>query len=43
MEEDLAREIFYQKKITEQENSTEVFQIFNQSFFKTGRFPASYN
>ena len=43
MEEDLAQEIFYQKKIKEQENSTEVFQIFNQFFFKTGRFPASNN
>ena len=43
MEEDLSREIFYQKKIKEQENSTEVFQKFNQFFFKTGRFPASNN
>ena len=43
MEEDLAREIFYQKKIKEQENSTEVFKNFNQFFFKTGRFPGSNN
>ena len=43
MEEDLAREIFYQKKIKEQENSTEVFKDFNQFFFKTGRFPGSDN
>ena len=43
MEEDLAREIFYQKKIKEQENSTEVFKNFNQFFFKTGRFPGSDN
>ena len=43
MEEDLSREIFYQKKFKEQENSTEVFQKFNQFFFKTGRFPASNN
>ena len=33
MEEDLAREIFYQKKIKEQENSTEVFKNFYQFFF----------
>ena len=43
MEEDLAREICYQKKIKEQENSTEVFKNFNQFFFKTGRFPGSKN
>ena len=43
MKEDLAREIFYQKKIKEQENSTEVFKNFNQFFFKTGRFPGSDN
>ena len=43
MEEDLAREIFYQKKIKEQENSTEVFKNFNQFFFKTGRFPGNDN
>ena len=44
MEEDLAREIFYQKKIKERENSTEVFKNFNQFFFfKTGRFPGSDN
>ena len=43
MEEDLARELFYQKKIKEQENSTEVFKNFNQFFFKTGRFPGSDN
>ena len=43
MEEDLAREILYQKKIKEQENSTEVFKNFNQFFFKTGRFPGSEN
>ena len=43
MEEDLAREIFYQKKIKEQENSTEVFKNFNQFFFKTGRFSGSEN
>ena len=43
MEEDLAREISYQKKIKEQENSTEVFKNFNQFFFKTGRFPGSDN
>ena len=43
MEEDLAQEIFYQKKIKEQENSTEVFKNFNQFFFKTGRFPGSNN
>ena len=41
MEEDLAREIFYHKKIKEQENSTEVLQKFNQFFFKTGRFPGT--
>ena len=28
MEEDLAREIFYQKKIKEQENSTEILINF---------------
>ena len=43
MEEDLTREIFYQKKIKEQENSTKVFKNFNQFFFKTGRFPGSDN
>ena len=43
MEEDLAREIFYQKKIKEQENSTEVFKNFNRFFYKTGRFPGSDN
>ena len=43
MEEDLAREIFYQKKIKEQENLTEVFKNFNHFFFKTGRFPGSDN
>ena len=43
MEEDLAREIFYRKKIKEQENSTEVFQKFNQFFFKTGRYPGNNN
>ena len=43
MEEDLAREIFYQKKIKEQENSTEVFKNFNQFFLKTGRFPGNDN
>ena len=34
MEEDLAQEIFYQKKIKEQENSTEVFKTFNQFFLE---------
>ena len=43
MEEDLAREIFYRKKIKEQENSSEVFQKFNQFFFKTGRYPGNNN
>ena len=43
MEKDLAREIFYQKKIKEQENSTEVFKNFNNFFFKTERFPGSDN
>ena len=43
MEEDLAREIFYRKKIKEQENSTEVFQKFYQFFFKTGRYPSNNN
>ena len=43
MEEDLAREIFYQKKIKEQENSTEVFKNFNRFFFKTGRLSGSDN
>ena len=43
MEEDLAREIFYQKKIKKQENSTEAFKNFNQFFFKRGRFPGSNN
>ena len=43
MEEDLAREIFYCKKIKEQENSTEVFQKFNQFFFKTGRYLGNNN
>ena len=43
MEEDLAQEIFYQKKIKEQENSTEVFKNFNQFFFKARRFPGSDN
>ena len=43
MEEDLAQEISYQKKLKEQENSTEVFKNFNQFFFKTGRFPGSNN
>ena len=38
MEEDLAREIFYQKKIKEQENSTEVFKNFNQFFLKQEDF-----
>ena len=43
MEEDLAGEIFYRKKIKQQENSTEVFQKFNQFFFKTGRYPGNNN
>ena len=41
MEEDLAREIFYHKKIKEQENSAEVLQKFNQFFFKTRSFPGT--
>ena len=41
MEEDLAREIFYKKKIKEQENLTVVFQIFNQFFLKQEDIPVT--
>ena len=39
MEDDLSREIFYNKKIKEINNHTELLQKFSQFFYKTGRFP----
>ena len=41
IEDDLSREIFYNKKIKEITNHTEFLQKMSQFFYKTGRFPGS--
>ena len=42
MQDDLANEIYYTKKLKEIESHLEVFKIFNRFYFKTGRFPGNH-
>ena len=42
MEEDLANEKIYYKRIKEIESHAEFLMIFNNFYFKTGRFPGNY-
>ena len=38
IQEDLANEIYFTKKIKEMESHIDVLKIFNRFYFKTGRF-----
>ena len=42
MQDDLAREIYYTKKLKEIESHVEFLKIFNKFYFKTGRFPGNH-
>ena len=42
MQDDLANEIYFTKKIKEIESHVEFLKIFNQFYFKTGRFPGNH-
>ena len=42
MQDDLANEIYYTKKLKEIESHVEVLKIFNRFYFKTGRFPGNH-
>ena len=42
MQDDLANEIYFTKKIKEMESHVEFMKIFNRFYFKTGRFPGNH-
>ena len=42
MQEDLANEIYYTKKLKEVESHVDILKIFNKFYFKTGRFPGNH-
>ena len=42
MQDDLASEIYYTKKLKEIESHVEFLKIFNKFYFKTGRFPGNH-
>ena len=42
IQEDLANEIYFTKKIKEMDSHADVLKIFNKFYFKTGRFPGNY-
>ena len=42
MQDDLASEIYYTKKLKEIESHVEFMKIFNKFYFKTGRFPGNH-
>ena len=42
MEEDLANEIYYTKKLKEIESHVDILKIFNKFYFKMGRFPGNH-
>ena len=42
MQDDLANEIYYTKKLKEIESHVEFLKIFNKFYFKTGRFPGNH-
>ena len=42
MQDDLANEIYFTKKIKEIESHVEFLKIFNKFYFKTGRFPGNH-
>ena len=42
MQDDLASEIYYTKKVKEIESHVEFLKIFNKFYFKTGRFPGNH-
>ena len=43
MQDDLAIEIYFTKKIKDIESHVEFMKVFNRFFFKTGRFPGNHN
>ena len=42
MQDDLANEIYYTKKLKQIESHVKVLKIFNRFYFKTGRFPGNH-
>ena len=42
MQEDLANEIYYTKKLKEVESHVDILKIFNKFYFKMGRFPGNH-
>ena len=42
IQEDLANEIYFTKKIKEIESHVEFLKVFNRFYFKTGRFPGNH-
>ena len=42
MQDDLANEIYFTKKIKEIESHVEFLKVFNRFYFKTGRFPGNH-
>ena len=42
MQDDLANEIYFTKKIKEMESHVEFMKVFNRFYFKTGRFPGNH-
>ena len=42
MQDDLANEIYFTKKIKDIESHVEFMKVFNRFFFKTGRFPGNH-
>ena len=42
MQDDLANEIYFTKKIKEMESHVEFMKVFNRFFFKTGQFPGNH-
>ena len=43
MQDDLANEIYFTKKIKDIESHVEFMKVFNRFFFKTGRFPGNHS